>query len=111
MQVEAAQLEDSIQEAAEPVGRQATDKALVAMLAMSREGKLHGRVYGRLNSLAKAKQPEMVMAVNAVLGECCNLVCNDRGENIVLSTGRIACRHPQICATYLSVFLRENCTH
>ena len=50
------------------------DRAIQDLVAMSKRGQLHGRVYGRLNSLAKARAPRHVAACNAALSEQCNLV-------------------------------------
>ena len=50
------------------------DRAIQDLVALSKRGKLQGRVYGRLNSLAKARDLRYVAACNAALSEQCNLV-------------------------------------
>ena len=50
------------------------DRAIRELVATSKRGQLQGRVYGRLNSLARARDSRYVAACNAVLSEQCKLV-------------------------------------
>ena len=52
----------------------AVDAATAHLLDMQEQGRLPGRLFGRVSDLAHISHPAAVAAVNAVLAESCSLV-------------------------------------
>lgn len=51
------------------------DAAVAQLIQMQQQGRLQGRLLGRICDLAVINQVEASTAVNAVLSDSCNLVC------------------------------------